>query len=58
MVCHMLCYWHFVFFSWNSIAMAPKGDQTFCSVLHPGKYCCSRQYMFPDGATEATESNV
>uniref|UniRef100_A0A8D2P357 Uncharacterized protein n=1 Tax=Zosterops lateralis melanops TaxID=1220523 RepID=A0A8D2P357_ZOSLA len=42
----------------NSIAMAPKGNQTFCRVLHPGKYCCARQYMFPDGATEATESNV
>ncbi|XP_062346208.1 vesicle transport protein SFT2A isoform X5 [Cinclus cinclus] len=27
----------------NSIAMAPKGDQTFCSVLHPGKYCCACQ---------------
>lgn len=38
--------------------MAPKGDQTFCSLLHPGKYCCVSQYMFPDGATEAIESNV
>uniref|UniRef100_A0A8B9YYT7 Uncharacterized protein n=1 Tax=Buteo japonicus TaxID=224669 RepID=A0A8B9YYT7_9AVES len=54
----LLCSWLAKIAGGNGIAVASKGHQTFCTVLHPGEYCCISQYMFPDGATEATESNV
>uniref|UniRef100_A0A8B9RPR1 Uncharacterized protein n=1 Tax=Accipiter nisus TaxID=211598 RepID=A0A8B9RPR1_9AVES len=47
--------WHFLL--WNGIAMAPKGDQTFCTVLHPGEYCCISQVRFLNYCTSASGAN-
>uniref|UniRef100_A0A663MR17 Uncharacterized protein n=1 Tax=Athene cunicularia TaxID=194338 RepID=A0A663MR17_ATHCN len=51
------CRWSFFFnVAFANIAMASKGDQTFCSVLHPGKYCCiSQSGLDFDGLCDLTK---
>lgn len=53
-----LCMWHFVLYHWNWIAVAPWLRKTFCSVLYPWEYCCTRQYMLFKGTHGASEENV
>ena len=38
-VCHMLSVGHFLLYHWNWIGVDSWRHKTFCSVLHPWKYC-------------------
>uniref|UniRef100_A0A8C3GRB3 Uncharacterized protein n=1 Tax=Cairina moschata TaxID=8855 RepID=A0A8C3GRB3_CAIMO len=48
---NMLC-WDML--NGNRIAMAPEGNQAFCSVLYPGKYFCIGDLNFVSNKNEAT----